>query len=77
MSRTPAIPDTLFQSTLKCLVDVANSETAALASVALQALGHIGLIVPLPSLIIDFEFRFEDVLFAAGELYHFCGVVFQ
>lgn len=53
MSRTPAIPDTLFQSTLKCLVDVANSETAALASVAIQALGHIGLIVPLPSLIID------------------------
>ncbi|BBH02426.1 ARM repeat superfamily protein [Prunus dulcis] len=48
-----SIPDTLFQSTLKCLVDVANSETAALASVAIQALGHIGLIVPLPSLIID------------------------
>ncbi|KAB2615279.1 proteasome-associated protein ECM29-like protein [Pyrus ussuriensis x Pyrus communis] len=53
MSRTPAIPDALFQTTLKCLVDVTNSETAPLASIATQALGHIGLIIPLPSLVID------------------------
>ncbi|KAK9939418.1 hypothetical protein M0R45_016114 [Rubus argutus] len=53
MSRKPAIPEALFQTTLKLLVDVVNSETATLASVAVQALGHIGLIVALPSLIID------------------------
>ncbi|XP_021604828.1 proteasome adapter and scaffold protein ECM29 isoform X2 [Manihot esculenta] len=50
MSRTPAIQDTLFQNILKCLTDVANSETAFLASVAMEALGHIGLRVPLPPL---------------------------
>lgn len=53
MSRKPAIPEALFQTTLKLLVDVVNSETATLASVAVQALGHIGLIVALPSLIIE------------------------
>ncbi len=37
----------------KCLVDVVNSETATLASVAMQALGHIGLRVSLPPLITD------------------------
>lgn len=47
------IPKTLFQNTLKFLVDVVNSETAPLASVAVQALGHIALRVPLPSLIVD------------------------
>lgn len=47
------IPEALFQTTLKLLVDVVNSETATLASVAVQALGHIGLIVALPSLIIE------------------------
>lgn len=50
---TVQIPDALFQTTLKCLVDVTNSETAPLASIATQALGHIGLIIPLPSLVID------------------------
>ena len=40
------IPEALFQSTLKCLVDVVNSETATLSSVAMQALGHIGLCAP-------------------------------
>ncbi|KAK0586589.1 hypothetical protein LWI29_009245 [Acer saccharum] len=53
MSRTPAIPETLFQNTLKCLVNVVNSETATLASVSMQALGHIGLRVPLPPLAND------------------------
>ncbi|KAH9790309.1 hypothetical protein KPL71_003360 [Citrus sinensis] len=46
MCRSPAIPEALFQSTLKCLVDVVNSETATLSSVAMQALGHIGLCAP-------------------------------
>ncbi|KAJ9146595.1 hypothetical protein P3X46_028837 [Hevea brasiliensis] len=50
MSRIPAIPDTLFQNILRCLTDVAKSETAILASVAMEALGHIGLRVPLPPL---------------------------
>nr|XP_023924384.1 proteasome-associated protein ECM29 homolog [Quercus suber] len=53
MSRTPTIPETLFQTTLKCLVDVVVSETATLASIAMQALGHIGLRVSLPPLIND------------------------
>ncbi|KAK9274184.1 hypothetical protein L1049_018998 [Liquidambar formosana] len=52
MSRTPSIPET-FQNTVKCLVDIVNSETAVLASVAMQALGHIGLRVPLPPLVHD------------------------
>ncbi|KAJ4724481.1 Proteasome-associated ECM29 [Melia azedarach] len=51
MSRVPSITEALFQSTLKCLIDVVNSETATLASVAMQALGHIGLRVPLPPLV--------------------------
>ncbi|PON75690.1 Proteasome component Ecm [Parasponia andersonii] len=53
MSRTPSIPEALFQNTLKFLVDVVNSETATLASVAMQALGHIALRVQLPALIND------------------------
>ncbi|XP_062171204.1 uncharacterized protein LOC133876988 [Alnus glutinosa] len=53
ISRTPAIPETLLQNVFKCLVDVVNSETATLASVAMQALGHIGLRVSLPPLITD------------------------
>uniref|UniRef100_A0A1S4A5C6 Proteasome-associated protein ECM29 homolog n=1 Tax=Nicotiana tabacum TaxID=4097 RepID=A0A1S4A5C6_TOBAC len=47
------IPETLLQSTLKCLVDVVNSETATLASFAMQALGHIGICIPLPLLLVD------------------------
>ncbi|XP_075078275.1 uncharacterized protein LOC107799855 isoform X1 [Nicotiana tabacum] len=53
MSRAVSIPETLLQSTLKCLVDVVNSETATLASFAMQALGHIGLCIPLPLLLVD------------------------
>lgn len=44
------ITDSLFQKTLKCLIDVVNSETATLASVAMQGLGHVGLCSPLPKL---------------------------
>ncbi|KAJ6964762.1 proteasome adapter and scaffold protein ECM29 [Populus alba x Populus x berolinensis] len=53
MSKAVAIPGTLFQKILKCLTDVANSETATLASIAMQALGHIGLRAPLPPLVDD------------------------
>ncbi|XP_044479857.1 proteasome adapter and scaffold protein ECM29-like [Mangifera indica] len=53
MTRTPPMQETLFQNTLKCLIDVVNSETATLASVAVQALGHIGLRVSLPPLVND------------------------
>ncbi|KAJ0102382.1 hypothetical protein Patl1_05580 [Pistacia atlantica] len=53
MSRTPPMPETLFQNTLKCLIDVVNSEIATLASVAMQALGHIGLRVSFPPLVND------------------------
>ncbi|XP_030522220.2 proteasome adapter and scaffold protein ECM29 isoform X2 [Rhodamnia argentea] len=51
--RTPPIPEVLLQSVLKCLVDVVNSENATLASIAMQALGHIGLRVSLPSIADD------------------------
>lgn len=44
------MPEKLLQNTLKCLVDVVNSETSALAAVAMQALGHIGLRTSLPPL---------------------------
>ncbi|CAK7330671.1 unnamed protein product [Dovyalis caffra] len=53
VSRADAIPGTMFQKILKCLTGVADSETATLASVAMQALGHIGLRVPLPPLVDD------------------------
>ncbi|KAM3287700.1 proteasome adapter and scaffold protein ECM29 isoform X1 [Capsicum chacoense] len=53
MSKTVSIPEALLQSTLKCLVDVVNSETATLASFAMQALGHVGLCIPLPLLLVD------------------------
>ncbi|KAJ7960514.1 Proteasome-associated ECM29-like protein [Quillaja saponaria] len=53
LSRTPSIPETLFQNTLQCLVDLVNSETSTLAAVALQALGHIGLRVSLPPIVRD------------------------
>lgn len=43
----------LLQSTIECLVEVVNSETATLASIAMQALGQIGLCEPLPALTRD------------------------
>ncbi|KAK6164025.1 hypothetical protein DH2020_000889 [Rehmannia glutinosa] len=51
--RTPPISESVLQSVLKCLVDVVNKETAALASVAMQALGHIGICIPLPPIPLD------------------------
>ncbi|XP_050238689.1 uncharacterized protein LOC126688135 isoform X2 [Mercurialis annua] len=50
VSRMSAIQETLIQNVLKGLTDVVNSETAILASVAMEALGHIGLRAPLPPL---------------------------
>ncbi|KAL3621946.1 hypothetical protein CASFOL_034142 [Castilleja foliolosa] len=51
--RTPPISESVLQSVLKCLVDVINKETATLASVAMQALGHIGICIQLPPLLLD------------------------
>nr|KJB35642.1 hypothetical protein B456_006G122400 [Gossypium raimondii] len=53
VSRSPSIQEELLQNTLKCLVDVVNSESATLASISMQALGHIGLSGSLPSLVCD------------------------
>ncbi|KAL3828680.1 hypothetical protein ACJIZ3_017482 [Penstemon smallii] len=53
MLRDPPISESQLQSILKCLVDIINSETASLASVAMQALGHIGICIPLPLLLLD------------------------
>lgn len=44
------MPEIFLQDTLRCLVDVVNSETSALAAAAMQALGHIGLRISLPPL---------------------------
>lgn len=48
--RFSQITQTLLEDTLKCLVGTVKSETAAISSVAMQAIGHIGLRVPLPPL---------------------------
>lgn len=45
------MPETLFQNTLKCLVNIVSTETATLAAFGMQALGHIGLRVSLPPLV--------------------------
>ncbi|XP_047327429.1 proteasome adapter and scaffold protein ECM29 isoform X3 [Impatiens glandulifera] len=51
MTRTTTqIPESVLQKTLKFLVDIVNTETATLASIAMEALGHIGLRAALPSL---------------------------
>ncbi|KAF2582329.1 hypothetical protein F2Q68_00006897, partial [Brassica cretica] len=51
--RIPAVSEAVVQNAVKCLVDVVNSETAPLASVAMEALGHIGICGPLPLLVND------------------------
>ena len=45
--------EVVLSSTIKHLVDIVNLETAALASIAMQALGHIGLRGALPPVICD------------------------
>ncbi|KAK9169653.1 hypothetical protein Syun_001793 [Stephania yunnanensis] len=52
---TPTISEILLQRVIKCLVDVVSLENATLASVAVQALGHIGLRSSLPALIQESE----------------------
>lgn len=49
VTRASEMPEGILQCTIKSLVDVVNSETAAWASVGMQALGHIGLRFSLPS----------------------------
>ncbi|XP_024006382.1 proteasome-associated protein ECM29 homolog isoform X1 [Eutrema salsugineum] len=51
--RMPAVSEAVTQNAVKCLVDVVNLETAPLASVAMEALGHIGICGALPLLIND------------------------
>ncbi|KAL1555169.1 proteasome adapter and scaffold protein ECM29-like isoform X1 [Salvia divinorum] len=51
--RAPPISNSVLHSVLQCLVDLVNNETSVLASVAMQALGHIGICTPLPPLVID------------------------
>ncbi|KAG9454895.1 hypothetical protein H6P81_007799 [Aristolochia fimbriata] len=48
MTGMPNISEQLLQGTLDCLVDVVKSESEALASIAMEALGHIGLRGTLP-----------------------------
>ncbi|XP_056161044.1 uncharacterized protein LOC115693959 [Syzygium oleosum] len=65
--RTPPMSEVLLQSVLKCLVDVVNSENATLASIAMQALGHIGLRVPLPSIADDSTSVAADIFMVLQE----------
>ncbi|GAA0159929.1 scaffold/adaptor protein [Lithospermum erythrorhizon] len=50
ISREPTIPEQTLQTVIKRLADVINSESTTIASVAMEALGHIGLCTSLPSL---------------------------
>ncbi|XP_058078401.1 uncharacterized protein LOC131226734 [Magnolia sinica] len=50
MTGTPPVAEPLLQSTINRLVDVVKSESATLASIAMEALGHIGLRAQLPAL---------------------------
>ncbi|XP_010474525.1 PREDICTED: proteasome-associated protein ECM29 homolog [Camelina sativa] len=53
LHRMPAVSEAVTQNAVKCLVDVVNLETAPLASVAMEALGHIGICGALPLLVND------------------------
>ncbi|XP_019082739.1 PREDICTED: proteasome-associated protein ECM29 homolog, partial [Camelina sativa] len=53
LHRMPAVSKAVTQNAVKCLVDVVNLETAPLASVAMEALGHIGICGALPLLVND------------------------
>lgn len=43
------VSESLLVSTINCLIDVVRSESATLASIAMEALGHVGLRGPLPA----------------------------
>lgn len=47
------VSEAVTQNAVKCLVDVVNLETSPLASVAMEALGHIGICGALPLLVND------------------------
>lgn len=47
------VSEAVTQNAVTCLVDVVNLETAPLASVAMEALGHIGICGALPLLAND------------------------
>lgn len=50
MKKPPTISEALFESTVNLLIHVVESESTALSSAAMEALGHIGLRFPLPTL---------------------------
>ncbi|KAK1300117.1 hypothetical protein QJS10_CPB13g00123 [Acorus calamus] len=56
------ISEEMFQSAISSLVYVVQSETATLASIAMEALGHIGLRARLPNLSCDSKPVAGDVL---------------
>ncbi|KAK1280870.1 hypothetical protein QJS04_geneDACA015003 [Acorus gramineus] len=62
MNGPPKISEEMFQSAINSLVDVVQSETATLASIAMEALGHIGLRARLPNLNCDSKPVAGDVL---------------
>ncbi|CAE6013918.1 unnamed protein product [Arabidopsis arenosa] len=53
LHRIPTVSEAVTQNAVKCLGDVVNLETAPLASVAMEALGHIGICGALPLLVND------------------------
>ncbi|XP_029120499.1 uncharacterized protein [Elaeis guineensis] len=50
MKEPPSISEALFESTVNLLVHVVESESTTLSSAGMEALGHIGLRCPLPTL---------------------------
>lgn len=73
------ISDSLFASIVDHLVSVVLSETSALTSVSMEALGHIGLRRPLPndinhdavpgnlfSMMYSFENRYDSLFLVHG-----------
>lgn len=53
LHRIPTVSKAVTQNAVKYLVEVVNLETAPLASVAMEALGHIGICGALPFLVND------------------------
>ncbi|KAG1338330.1 hypothetical protein COCNU_04G006360 [Cocos nucifera] len=65
MKEPPSISEALFESTVNLLVHVVESESTALSSAGMEALGHIGLRCPLPAMNRDSvsgSFLFTDIL---------------
>lgn len=69
MSMLLQISEVLFESTVNLLVHVVESESIELSSAGMEALGHIGLRCPLPTLNRDSvsgSFFFTDILSGIG-----------